>query len=225
MAERCTRIWCVRPVSSRHSSSETDDRVGEGRHDLVAGAGLLALGRHRHAGGLAGRAPDRRVDHAARRRRAPPHQREVAPLDLVRPAAGPPARRRPRVDRATSSSPDVPLSSRCTMPGRSGSPTPAISGYRASRPCTSVPSAVAGAGVHHQARPACRPRARSSSAYTTGTSTSGSAVHGRPRRGEQVGRRRRDPCALGHPLRPGGDQPVVDGHPALRRPGRRPRPG
>ena len=41
--------------------------------------------------------------------------------------------------RATSITPEVSISRRCTIPGRSAPPTPAISGNRANRPFTRVP--------------------------------------------------------------------------------------
>ena len=67
MARMCTRIWCVRPVSRRHSSSVASAK----RPRTRTGAGRLAARGHRHARARARVAPDRRVDLAAARRRRP----------------------------------------------------------------------------------------------------------------------------------------------------------
>ena len=76
-------------------------------------------------------------------------------------------------ERATMSSPDVPLSSRCTMPGRAGSPTSAISGNRATSPCTSVPEVLPAPGC--TTRPAgLSTTSTSPSSCTTSSSTVGS---------------------------------------------------
>ena len=90
--------------------------------------------------------PDGRVDHAAQRLELAPHQGQVAPLDLVRGRAGRPGRRRRSGVRATSSRPEVPLSRRCTMPGRAGSPTAASSGIAGQQ------------ALHQRARAGCRRR-------------------------------------------------------------------
>ena len=87
--------------------------------------------------------------------RPPPvDQGHVGPLDRAVRPAGDQVDHRPRAVRATTRRPEVPLSSRCTMPGRSGAPTPpppgrARSGYRArARRPGSAP--WPGPGMHHQ---------------------------------------------------------------------------
>ena len=57
---------------------------------------------------------------------------------------------------AATITPDVPRSSRCTMPGRSSPPTPLRSSTWWSSALTSGAAGVAGAGMHDHSRPACR---------------------------------------------------------------------
>ena len=184
------------------------DRVVERAHDLVAGAGRLAPHGHRHAGAVAAGPADRGVDQPGRRRHRAPHQRAVAALDRRGGRASPRARRRPRALRATTSSPEVPLSRRWTMPGRSGWPDVGDLGVPGQQAVDQRAGRVAGARVDHEARRACRRRpgrrprrrpapatagsaARSTSAGASGTSMSTTspsatrcdrAVHRRRRR-------------------------------------------
>ena len=91
--------------------------------------------------------------------------------------AGAPAPRRPPGVRATTSRPEVPRSRRWTSPGRSGSPTSASSGNRASSPCTSVEPEWPAPGC--TTRPAgLSITMMSSSLNTTRTSMSGSGFDG-----------------------------------------------
>ena len=96
--------------------------------------------------GSRGVAPDRRVDDAVRRVGVAPHDGVVAPAGAVGGELADQRRRTRRRVRATTSRPEVPASRRWTMPGRSGSPTPASSGNRASSPLTSVPSGLPAPG-------------------------------------------------------------------------------
>ena len=81
-AARCTRTWCVRPVSSRASI-----RAAPGNRSTHAPVGDRALAGPHAAGELLARvriAPVERVDAPARPGRLARHQRLVDPLDGVR---------------------------------------------------------------------------------------------------------------------------------------------
>ena len=143
-AARCTRIWCVRPVSgARRSSvaprkrSTTSKRVTAARPRRVPDAHALALPRvtadrlvdHAGAGVAPRRAPRRRsASRACVPGTAAPAPR--APAACARPAARPRCRGR--------------AGARC--PGRSGSPTPASAPRRCSSAFTTVPRRAPGAG-------------------------------------------------------------------------------
>ena len=178
------------------------DRVADGLQvhpDLVGAAGLEAALEQRHVGlAVRPRRPRRRCARRARPR-APPsawvgaptarsarRSRPRASRGRPTPARRSGARRRGRrasrrgpsyagCVRATTSSPLVSRSRRCTMPGPGGSPTPAISGYRASRPFTSVPSGWPAPGC--TTRPAgLATTTTSSSSCRTTTSTPASGA-------------------------------------------------
>ena len=104
-----------------------------------------------------------------------PHHGVVAPPGACASANWPISASTPSCVRATTSSPELPASRRCTMPGRIGSPTPASSGKRASSPLTSVPVGLPAPGW--TTRPAgLSTTITSSSSWTTPNSTVGSAV-------------------------------------------------
>ena len=120
---RCTRIWCVRPVASRHSSSAT----------AAAQARSSAVMRQRRACRRAP-PPPCACDRADRGRSRPRSPRRRAP---ARPSTVPGRRGRGRARRtrptspasagsvlATTITPEVSLSSRCTIPGRRSPPIP-----------------------------------------------------------------------------------------------------
>ena len=90
--------------------------------------GLAALApQHRHLGAARGMTADRRIDGAVRAGRRAPYQRQIAALELAGPAmVGELLGKRAwaRSVLATTSSPLVSLSRRCTMPGRATPPMP-----------------------------------------------------------------------------------------------------
>ena len=82
MAARCTRIWCVRPVSSLQAQQA---RAGERLGQLeVRDGGPLGAAADGHAAHVVAVAADGRVDRAAARRRAAAHERDVLALDAAR---------------------------------------------------------------------------------------------------------------------------------------------
>ena len=141
----------MRPVSSRHSNalaSAGSEYVGE---HLVPGARRLAVDHDGHPHRVAVIAPDRRVDDPVRVGQMTPHHRaidtcHVALRERVRPASG----RRGGCGRRPSG-----RRCRCRGDGRcradAARRSPAISGYRASSPLTSVPSGLPAPGMHDEA--------------------------------------------------------------------------
>ena len=75
IACRCTRIWCVRPVSRRTRSSVACGSARSISKCVIAASRGVGVGRHARA--HAAVAADRRVDRAAARRRAALDEREV----------------------------------------------------------------------------------------------------------------------------------------------------
>ena len=130
---RCTRIWCVRPVSSLHSSRLHSGAPNTSTTSYSVRACLPALA-HRHARAARAGTADRRVDHAARRGETSPDERHVQRARPCAPRAARRASRSARAERATASSPLVSRSSRCTMPGRIGSPTVSMLGEPREQP-------------------------------------------------------------------------------------------
>ena len=117
---RCTRIWWVRPVSSRQSSSASAagrvEALRRTRYSVRAG---LPSATTAIRSGSRAIAPDRGVDDAVRRLRVAPHEREVDAASAA--CAGELGDERVggrRCVRATTSRPELPASRRCTMPGR-----------------------------------------------------------------------------------------------------------
>ena len=147
IACRWTRIWCVRPVSSRRLSSEVR---GQRPLEREVGARLPRAGAaDGHPRAHARVAPDGRVDRPRARRRAALDERQVFAFDLAappaRPAAGggpprcapPPSGRRcrgrgggrsrrapARRRRACGASSCESVSSRCPRPGCTTRPGP-----------------------------------------------------------------------------------------------------
>ena len=78
--QRCTRIWCVRPVSSVHSRRL---QTGSANASITWYSVRAALPSSRTAIRVrrSARAADRRVDHPPRRRQPAPHERRVHALD------------------------------------------------------------------------------------------------------------------------------------------------
>ncbi len=122
-------------------------------HDLVLRARRLARVAHGHTRAARARAADRRVDHAARRRQAPPHERDVQALDRYAPRA---ASRATRTRALGSGRRRAARSCRGRGGARSragsGSPTPAISGITREQPVDERARRVPGARVHDEAR-------------------------------------------------------------------------
>ena len=105
--------------------------------------------------------------------------------------------------RATTRRPLVSRSSRCTIPGRAGSPTEAISGKRASSPCTRVPCACPAPGC--TTSPAgLFTTTTSSSAWRTSTGTSSATGSSGDERRHSAARRPHHRASGGscRPLRP-----------------------
>ena len=135
IACRCTRIWCVRPVSRRRRSSEM---LGERALELEVGARLARVRRRRRPCACAragrGRSAPRscRCARAGGPRTSARYSRSISPLGERRAAArgGPPPSARRRAGRRCRGR----GGGRC--PARSGSP-PASGGASS---CASVPS-------------------------------------------------------------------------------------
>ena len=122
-------------------------RAIEPLEHAVLGARRAPVGDDGHLAADPGAiAPDRGVDDAVRRLGMPPHERDVHAVSAACDANCSISASAACCVRATTSSPELPASSRWTMPGRCSSPTPTRSGYRASRPLTSVPSALPAPG-------------------------------------------------------------------------------
>ena len=127
IAARWTRIWCVRPVSRRTSSSAcsgrsstTSNRVTASRGSSVSSDRRVGSRRSRPIG--ASIRPVASADARARARDsgARPHARRIASWSAPYACS----------ERATTSRPDVSRSSRWTIPGRSGSSPPAAPSVR-----------------------------------------------------------------------------------------------
>ena len=140
----------------RTRSSAAPSKRSTTRHEVRASR--PRDGAHGHPLALHRVAADRR--RRSRRSRAPA-RRARAPGTPSRPCGartGGASARWAASFLATTSRPDVPLSRRCTMPGRSTPPTPDRSGTWCSSALTSVPPARRRRGGR-RVRPACRPRA------------------------------------------------------------------
>ena len=154
-----TRTWWVRPVSSRHSTRAAS--LSGSTISVVRHRPLAALARDdRHLLAVRRRAGERRVDRSRRRHR---HARRRSPDSAARCCAWRTAPASPSCATsvlATTSSPDVSLSIRWTIPGRATPPMP-----------RKPPGAMVEQGVDQRAveiarrrdgrpsRPACRRRA------------------------------------------------------------------
>ncbi len=152
---RCTRIWWVRPVSSRHSIRLANGRVGiaEALHHAIARARrLAAAAQHRHALAVERTAADLAFDHAVADRAGcptPRRDRRARWCDWRIAWRGSPWRarswRRP-------ASPLVSLSRRCTMPGRASPPMPISDGAAmGDQGVDQRAVGIAGRRMHHQA--------------------------------------------------------------------------
>ena len=161
MAARCARIWWVRPVSSRTSSSVVRGSASSTSKCVTAVRALsvevdIAVRRARSRPSGASMVPAARVRSAL-------HQGEVAPLHLA------PADHRASAPRGPPLTSPRASARRCRGPGGArcrraqGPAPPAALPFRA---WASVPAAPAGAGMHHHARglvdhhQRSRPRAR-----------------------------------------------------------------
>ena len=156
-------------------------RLGEALAAPRSACGPPCPARRRPSGGLARRPADRaRRSARVARRRCPTPARGTAGARARADSARDEGVVGLAAVRATSRSPEVPLSRRWTMPGPLGIVADAT------RAPGSAPAARARAcrcagrrpGAR-PARPACRPRAGASSSCTTGTSTSGSRLEAR----------------------------------------------
>ena len=197
------------PVSSRQSSSA---HTGSSYATRTSYSVRAALPDSRTAMRVrrGGRPPDRRVDHAARRAQRAPHERDVPALDGARRDLLARGSRTRAADRAATSSPLVSRSRRCTMPGRSSSPTVAISGIAREQAVHERAVGVTGAGVHDE------------------TGRLGDARSRRRRRSGRRRRRSRRPPAARRPRAPrasrsrcprrgGGSSPPAGRRPRSRR--------
>ena len=114
MCARCTRIWCVRPVSSVTRSRLCARKPLD---EAIVRDGLAPIGAHRHAQAVRAMPADGLVDGAARRSGRRHTARGIRAASRVRAAASVRAVCASSV-RATTSRPLVSLSMRCTMPAR-----------------------------------------------------------------------------------------------------------
>jgi hypothetical protein len=190
---RCTRIWCVRPVCSVQLHALKPSGTGHAAH--VGARWRGPTGHHGHAHAHLRVAADGRVDGKDIRlwaRRAPAPGSGGAPRA---PRWRAPAPSRPAASCRPSSRP------RCPCPAGARCPRAAAwrsAAWWASRPLSSVPCQLPGAGVHHQAgrlvqhqqvlvlvqhlqRHRLRRKARLSSVGTSSTCTAG-----RPQRACEV---------------------------------------
>ncbi len=165
MAAMWTRIWWVRPVSSDTRSKEAGGAARDAPVHFVVGAGRAPPPGDGHAGRRPRRAADRGVDHPPGGIDDAVDEGAIAPTHLpFGQLVDEPVVTALRV-RATTSSPEVPRSRRCTIPGRSAS-APACSGQRrrgrGTGPGARAPACLArltGTRVHHEAgRLVPRPR-------------------------------------------------------------------
>ena len=141
----------------------------------------------RHALSVSRVARDRLVDRDPVAVEVSPAQRRVPPDDLAPPASPRRARRCARSVLATSSSPDVSLSRRWTMPSRSSPPTSDSGPPRPLSAFTSVPLQLPGAGC--TTIPAGLSTTSTSS--SSNTTMSGIVLADRPRGRPAAGSRRR----------------------------------
>ena len=188
LSARCTRIWCVRPVSSVHSTcvaprERLDDAHVRDRA-LAARTRVVKRSRSRRVAPVERR---ERPRLGARRRTIASYARSIECAWNCAFSAS-----RARGVRATTMTPLVPLSSRCTMPGRTcpaASPSPNVSASSslrkspsARRPFTSVPASWPRAGCT-TSRPACsRRRCRRPTWRTSKTTPASGSRRGRARR-------------------------------------------
>ena len=153
------RLAAASPAAAARSSSKW----------VRASRGVVGVDREQHA--VAAVAADRRVDRARARVGMPVHQRQVLASQPPRRPAAPSARGGRASLLATTSSPEVSRSRRCTIPARHGSSPPAA---RPASACASVPRPVAARRMHDHARRACRrpagarPRRRSRTGLRAG---------------------------------------------------------
>ena len=195
--------------------------VGPALDHLVAGARLLAPLADRHLRGGAGGAPERGVDQPGVGLGRTVHERQVDPLDVARRRAPTPgAAGRLRCGRRPAGPTCRGRGGGRSRGGRAPRPS-AISGYRATSPCTSVPVTLPAPGC--TTRPAgLSTTSTSSSSWTTASGTDGSAPDHRAGLGPGIDL---DLVALGEPHLARG------GHRRRRRatapppPARRPRTG
>ena len=169
IAARWTRIWWVRPVSSVQASSADSGSahvrpprtpVRDGRPASRTAIRVDAAARRP----MGASTTPRRASTGCPRRPPCTCDRRRAMSAATRSSYEAPVR-------ATTSRPLVSRSSRCTIPGRAGSPTEAISGKRARSPWTSVPCACPAPGW--TTSPAgLSTTITSSSAWRTSTGTS-----------------------------------------------------
>ena len=137
------------PVSRRTRSSDVAGSARSSAKWVIRLARLVGV--RRVPGAPPAVAADRRVDRPAARRRAALDEGQVLARDLAAGQQRRAARGARRSLRATTSSPDVSRSRRCTIPGRSAAPPPA----RPASAWLSVPWAWPRAGAPRR-RPACR---------------------------------------------------------------------
>jgi hypothetical protein len=80
MVAKCTRIWCVRPVSRCRRNSVVADGASTACEHLIVGASVAAVTAHDHQRRRPRRAPNRRVDDTTIILHVTLHEREVGAL-------------------------------------------------------------------------------------------------------------------------------------------------
>ena len=147
IAARWTRIWCVRPVSSRTRSSACSGRSSTTSKCVTASRGRVRV--ERLAGRLGAVAADRAPRSGRCRERGRPRTSARYSRSSRWRRTSDCSRRYASSVRATTISPDVSRSSRWTIPGPLGASPPAV------RPRSAVherPGRVARAGMDDDAR-------------------------------------------------------------------------
>ena len=154
---RWTRIWWVRPVSSRHSISDAKGRASGSEPFRSRDSGCAPVlpppRKHRHALAVEGAAADLAFDHAIAQRAGcptPRHDRRARWCDwrIAWPGLPSPARSWP-----PPASPEVSLSRRWTMPGRASPPMPIrLFAAMGDQGIDQGAVGIARRGMHHQPR-------------------------------------------------------------------------
>ena len=158
MAAKCARIWCVRPVCGSAATSVKFSSRAITRQSVRACAAFRDARRHARAPARIAR--NRQRDGAGIARHVPVHQRQINFVHVARAELFGKMFVMRRSLRATTIAPEVPRSSRCTMPGRSAPPASESVPRRCSSAFTSVPRACPRPRAPPFPRACSRPRNR-----------------------------------------------------------------